>query len=120
MLLKWKYYILLFGILVFLGETISIPYMAKGSNTSGCKMVALHAEPKKDCCKKRGNKKTQKPENCMDCPLCCITITPSFFVKPAAAPEKGKITYSPFKNPLLSSYQNEMWKPPDSLSVSMS
>ena len=122
MLLKWKYYILLFAILVFLAETISIPYLVQGTPTSGpCKMrMASQLEPKKDCCKKHGNKEAQKPLNCIDCPLCCITIASSLFVNPAVPPEKGKIRYSPFRNPLLSSYHNEMWKPPDSLSVSMS
>ncbi|MGH2646021.1 MAG: hypothetical protein ACRDE8_00575, partial [Ginsengibacter sp.] len=77
--MKWKVYILFFGLLVFLGETISIPYLANGStNSRTCRIhMVLSAKAKKDCCKKHGNsnKETKKPMNCIDCPLCCITLT---------------------------------------------
>ncbi len=121
MLLKWKYYILLFAILVFLAETISISFWANGSTTPAtCKThMALKMEAKKDCCKKQGNKETKKPMNCIDCPLCCITLTTPFFVKSFALPEVTKNRYCVFKNPLLSSYHVKLWKPPNAFSLSI-
>jgi hypothetical protein len=111
MLLKWKYYILLFGLLVFLAETISISYIATGgTSVDTCKMHTALKE--KDGCEKHN---TKKPVNCVDCPLCCLTLPGSFFAKPLPLIQFKKNNYSVFKNSLLSSYHDKTWKPPDVL-----
>lgn len=117
--MKWKYYILLFGLLVFLGETVSIPYIANGNTpASTCKMhMTLKAKMKEDSCKKHD---TKKPMNCIDCPLCCLTLTTPFFAKSFELSQTKKNKYCIFKNSLLGSYHDKTWKPPDTLSYYIS
>jgi hypothetical protein len=110
---KWKSYILLFGLLVFLGETSTIPYVANAhAKKSTCKMhKGLKAGMGKDCCS-HGAKKSM---NCMDCPLCYLAVAAPTFTKTFALAEIKKIQYCIFKNTLLSTYYDETWKPPDPL-----
>jgi len=110
--LKGNTYILLIGLLVFLGETASIPYVGVNSNVkvSSCKMhkdVTKHS--KKGCCS-HGNKKMA---DCVDCPLCYLTVATPFFTRTFVPVETKKLSYNIFKSPGLSAYHNETWKPPD-------
>ena len=109
--MKWKSYILLFGLIVFLGETASIPYTSKEvTKKSTCKMhKGLKTGKLNDCCP-RGTKKSM---DCVDCPLCYLTVATTAITKVFSLPEVKKTQYRVFKNSLLSAYHNETWKPPD-------
>ena len=99
------------GLIVFLGETKSIPYTSKGvSKKSTCKMSkGLKAGKLNNCCP-RGTKKSM---DCLDCPLCYLTVAPATITKVFSLPEVKKTQYCVFKNSPLSAYYNETWKPPD-------
>jgi len=70
------------------------------------------AKMKNDCCKKHDAK---KPMNCIDCPLCCLTLTTPFFAKSFALSPMKENKYSVFINSLLASFHDKTWKPPDAL-----
>lgn len=112
MQVKWKSYILLFGLLVFLGETLTIPCAAiDNPKKSTCKMQhAAKGMMMKSCCHKHENKKTT---NCNNCPLLYIAVVAPLFTKPDAAATMQKNKYPLFKNKFLSFYCNETWKPPN-------
>jgi hypothetical protein len=75
--------------------------------------MALKAKMKEDGCKKHD---TKEPMNCIDCPLCCLTLATPFFAKSFELSQIKKNKYCVFKNTLLSSYHDKTWKPPDILS----
>ncbi len=112
--MKWKLYILLFGFIVFLSETVSIPYVAKASSKTNtcCKMHNMAANaggPKKSC-----PKESKKSMNCLDCPLCYLVVATPMFSKDFVLPEFRKNKYLVFINTGLSTYNDKTWKPPDS------
>lgn len=69
---------------------------------------AMKSPAKKDCC----SHKPKPTMNCIDCPLCYITVSTSitrFFILTV----NNKIEYSDFVNTNLSGYYNKSWKPPN-------
>ncbi len=117
MKLKWKYYILLFGVMLFLTETISVPYAAVASagNNNCKKIIANNEEVNTSCCAHKTKKpaKPVNPASCMDCPLYYITVLTPFFSKDFSLPDIAKKKYGVFIHSVLSSYHNKTWKPPD-------